>query len=49
MRKCILIVAVTAFLASCSSVPGRVCGGAGGGRCVETTAKPVIKEHKPIV
>jgi hypothetical protein len=49
MKKIILIVLIAGFVTSCASVPGRVCGGKGGGRCVENTVKPIVKEHKPIV
>lgn len=49
MKKIILIVLAGVFVTSCASHPGRVCGGPGGGRCVENTAKPNITDHKPIV
>lgn len=37
------------FVTSCASHPGRVCGGPGGGRCVENTPKPAVTAPKPIV
>lgn len=41
MKKITLFLIVITFI-SCSSHPGRVCGGGGGKRCVEISVK---KEH----
>lgn len=37
LKKLIYALLLLAFLASCASHPGRVCGGPGGGRVVENT------------
>ena len=41
MRNLIYIAIVSIFLTSCASHPGRVCGGSGGGRVVDST--PIAK------
>ncbi|WP_293891591.1 lipoprotein [Flavobacterium sp.] len=43
MKKIIYAFLLVAFLTSCASHPGRVCGGSGGGRVVENTQmqKPI--------
>lgn len=43
MKKIIIIVVLGICIASCSSHRGRVCGGAGGGRCVENNQKSNIE------
>lgn len=43
MKKLFYTMVLLGFLTSCRSVPGRVCGGRGGGRCVEN-----IQMHKKI-
>lgn len=42
MKKIILIVLAASFVASCSSVNGRVCGSSSGARCVEKAPKKDI-------
>lgn len=50
MKKIILIIiAAIGFLTSCASHPGRVCGGPGGGRCVENMTNPNASDYKAIV
>ncbi|MES2410246.1 MAG: hypothetical protein V4535_02250 [Bacteroidota bacterium] len=44
MRKIIYVALLSAFLISCASHPGRVCGGAGGGRVVENTTKTIYNQ-----
>jgi hypothetical protein len=48
MKKIILIALAAGFVTSCASVPGRVCGGPGGGRVVENTAKQKTTDYKSI-
>ena len=47
MKKLFFALAVLSFLTSCASHPGRVCGGKGGGRCVDNTTKTIY--NQPIV
>ena len=47
MKKLFYVLVIIGFLNSCASHPGRVCGGSGGGRCVENTQKKT--DYKPIV
>ena len=50
MKKLSYVLLVLGFLTSCAaSHPGRVCGGPGGGRCVENTQKQKTTDYKPIV
>ncbi len=49
MKRIMYVVLAAAFVTSCASHSGRVCGGPGGARCVENTAKPKITAPKPIV
>jgi hypothetical protein len=46
MKKIIIIAVLATFITSCSSHRGRVCGGPGGGRCVENT--PKINSETPL-
>ena len=46
MKKIIYAFLMLAFLTSCASHPGRVCGGRGGGRCVENTPKTIHNHPK---
>jgi hypothetical protein len=46
MKKVVLIL-IAILVLSCSSHPGRVCGGAGGKRCVNNIPKKeIIKSSK---
>ncbi|MGL2966663.1 lipoprotein [Flavobacterium sp. XGLA_31] len=45
MRKPFYVALFLIFLTSCASHPGRVCGGPGGKRCVDT-AKPSVSQTK---
>ena len=49
MRKLFYAIVVLGLLTSCASHSGRVCGGPGGGRCVENIQKQKTINHKPIV
>jgi hypothetical protein len=49
LKKLIYVALLSAFIASCASHPGRVCGGPGGGRVVENTAIKPTMYKKPIV
>lgn len=49
MKKVFYVALLSAFIASCASHPGRVCGGPGGGRVVENTAKEKTMHNTPIV
>ncbi|MDI1316080.1 hypothetical protein [Flavobacterium sp.] len=48
MKKIFYAVLVVGLLSSCASHPGRVCGGKGGGRCVDNTPVQHINHNKPI-
>jgi hypothetical protein len=49
MKKVFYAAVVLGFMYSCASHPGRVCGGSGGGRCVDNA--PIQKQihNQPIV
>ena len=49
MKKLFYVFVVLSFLTSCASHPGRVCGGPGGGRCVDNTHVTKTNHSKPIV
>jgi hypothetical protein len=49
MKKLMYVALLSAFLASCGSHPGRVCGGPGGGRVVKNTPTGKAIYNKPIV
>lgn len=49
MKKLFFVILLVGFLTSCASHSGRVCGGPGGGRCVENMQKQKTTDHKPIV
>jgi hypothetical protein len=49
MKKLFYAFVLVGFLTSCASHPGRVCGGPGGGRCVENAPIQKINYDKPIV
>jgi hypothetical protein len=47
MKKVFYALAILGLLTSCASHPGRVCGGPGGGRVVESAPKTIY--NQPIV
>jgi hypothetical protein len=49
MKKLIYVALMSAFLVSCASHPGRVCGGSRGGRVVKNTPMEKTVYNKPIV
>ena len=49
MKKLLYSLVVLGLLTSCASHPGRVCGGRGGGRCVDNTHTSKTIHNKQIV
>ncbi|UPT69391.1 MAG: hypothetical protein M0D53_09260 [Flavobacterium sp. JAD_PAG50586_2] len=49
MKKLFYVAVILAFMCSCASHPGRVCGGPGGGRCVDNSTIQKQIHNQPLV
>lgn len=49
MKKLFYGLVILGLLGACAAHPGRVCGGPGGGRCVDNTTTQKQINNQPIV